>query len=437
MTDESSDTAILEDQIHNEDNDNDNDDDNDNSGETAVSTLVSSKKRSAPTTTTSSTTTTTTDKSDAKRARALAKGVDYFSSRSPKKASAATAAHSVPSSSAGVNVNERLTDILMQVGINEKNAGQLVKFNAYLKAVNSLKQHPTVIESGAQAQLLDGVGKKIAAKIDEIIATGALRKLEEAKADPKQQALNTLTSVHGVGPVTAKSWFALGIATLDQLRAAVADGSVKLTHEQALGLRYVDAFALKIPRAEMQLHETLVKDAAAAVDPTLNVAIVGSYRRGAAQSGDIDVLVMHDTYGRAEQKAKVDKHTFVKRLVAELERRHYVIDTLNHGVAKFSGVCRLPPSAADADDAGAVRRLDVKIFPRESWAAALLHFTGSGESNRQLRAVALSKRLTLSEFGVQPVGVTGEKGDWLPLDSEQAIYALLGLPYREPHERSL
>lgn len=429
MTDDSSDTAILEDR--NDDDNNNNDDDNADASSGAVaatSAAVSSSKKRSAATISSSGGAATSDTGDSKRARALAKGVDYFSSRSPKKQTAA--AHAVPSSSGGVNVNERLTDILMQVGINEKNAGQLVKFNAYLKAVNSLKQHPTVIESGAQAQKLDGVGKKIAAKIDEIIATGALRKLEEAKADPKQQALNTLTSVHGVGPVTAKSWFALGIATLDQLRAAVADGSVKLTHEQSLGLKYVDAFALKIPRAEMQLHESLVKDAAAAVDPTLQVAIVGSYRRGAAQSGDIDVLVMHDTYGRAEQKAKLDKHNFVKRLVAELERRLYVSDTLNHGVAKFSGVCRLPPD-------GAVRRLDIKIFPRESWAAALLHFTGSGESNRQLRAVALSKRLTLSEFGVQPVGVTGEKGDWLPLDSEQAIYALLGLPYREPHERSL
>lgn len=420
--DDSSQTAILDDINDGRGHDND-DDDDDNRSTDEVS---SKKKRSAAEISSAG----VVDSTDAKRARALAKGVDYFSHRSPKKQVATPAA-----SSGAVNVNERLTDILMQVGINEKNAGQLVKFNAYVKAVNSLKSHPTLIESGAQAQLLDGVGKKIAAKIDEIIATGALRKLEEAKLDPKQQALNTLTAVHGVGPVTAKSWYALGIATLDQLRAAVAAHTVKLTHEQSLGLKYVDAFALKIPRDEMLLHEALIVDAAATVDRTLNVAVVGSFRRGAAQSGDIDVLVMHDTYGRAEQKSKADKHQFVKRLVAELERRGYAIDTLNHGAAKFSGVCRLPAAAGESENP--VRRLDIKIFPRESWAAALLHFTGSGESNRQLRAVALSKRLTLSEFGVQPVGVTGVKGDWLPLHTERDIYALLGLPFREPHERSL
>jgi DNA polymerase/3'-5' exonuclease PolX len=85
-----------------------------------------------------------------------------------------------------------------------------------------------------------------------------------------------------------------------------------------------------------------------------------------------------------------------------------------------------------------VRRLDIKIFPRESWAAALLHFTGSGESNRQLRAVALVEAIDVVRVWRAASGpVTGEKGDWLPLHTERDIYALLGLPFREPHERSL
>jgi DNA polymerase/3'-5' exonuclease PolX len=340
------------------------------------------------------------------------------------------AAFSAAASGAHVNQNAQLTDILTQLGINEKNTGNIVKSNAYVKAVNSLKLHHKRIESGAEAFALDGVGKKIAAKIDEIIATGQLQKLEVAKLDPKQVALNTLTSVHGVGPVTAKAWFAQGIATIDQLRAAVSDGSVKLTHEQTLGLRYLDAFAAKIPRAEMDQHAALIRAAAARVDPTLRCEIVGSYRRGVAQSGDVDVLLMHESFGRAEHKSKSSKSAFVKLLVEELERAGYITDTLNHGASKFSGVVHL---GAD----GAPRKIDIKIFPKEAYPFALLHFTGSGEMNRQLRAVALSKHLTLSEHGLQAVGQTGEKGDWIDIADEKGIFALLGVPFLAPEQRSL
>ena len=65
-----------------------------------------------------------------------------------------------------------MTDILLQVGENERTAGRHVKYNVYVKAVNALKSHPTKITSGAEAQKLDGIGKKIGLKIDEILKTG-------------------------------------------------------------------------------------------------------------------------------------------------------------------------------------------------------------------------------------------------------------------------
>lgn len=362
-----------------------------------------------------------------KRAHELVSGADYFAHR----ASPLVAAMPHDDDASLLHLNDNLTEILLELGQNERAMGNLIKYNAYVKAANAIKLSKHKIASGADAQRLDGVGKKIGLKIDEIIATGQLQKLEAARADPKLIALNLLQTVHGVGPVTAKAWFAQGITTLDELRAAVAAGTIKLTHEQSIGLHYVDAFAEKIPRAEMDQHAALVLAAAARVDATLSCEIVGSYRRGAPQSGDIDCLLMHDSYGRAEQQSKSHKSPFVRRLVDELVRVGYVVETLNHGQSKFSGVCRLsaPGSAA--------RKLDIKIFPREAFAFALLHFTGSGFWNKECRAVALSKRLTLSEFGLQAVGLTGEKGAWIELGSERAILELLGIPWREPHERNL
>lgn len=79
---------------------------------------------------------------------------------------------------------------------------------------------------------MEGVGVKIAAKIDEILATGQLEKLENAKNDPKQVALNLFNRIHGIGPVTARKFIDDGVMTIEQLKAKIADNTYTLTHEQ-------------------------------------------------------------------------------------------------------------------------------------------------------------------------------------------------------------
>ena len=47
--------------------------------------------------------------------------------------------------------------------------------------------------------LQEGVGDKIAKKIDEILATGKLNKLEKIRSSESSQAINFLTEVTGIG----------------------------------------------------------------------------------------------------------------------------------------------------------------------------------------------------------------------------------------------
>jgi len=106
-----------------------------------------------------------------------------------------------------------------------------LKATAYFKAASVLKQHPHKITSGAQAQKLKGIGKKIAKKIDEILSTvcmlrggdalcvlhstssvhfvvllfqGHLAKLDKANKDSRVVALKELGRVHGIGPKMAQ-----------------------------------------------------------------------------------------------------------------------------------------------------------------------------------------------------------------------------------------
>lgn len=67
----------------------------------------------------------------------------------------------------------RLTGVLFQAVARNR-----FKANAYRKAAKTIAALEQAVTSGAEARALPGVGEKIAAKIDEFLATGKLQKLE-------------------------------------------------------------------------------------------------------------------------------------------------------------------------------------------------------------------------------------------------------------------
>eukprot|EP01122_Echinamoeba_exundans_P010068 TRINITY_DN3670_c0_g1_i3.p1 TRINITY_DN3670_c0_g1~~TRINITY_DN3670_c0_g1_i3.p1 ORF type:complete len:424 (+),score=58.30 TRINITY_DN3670_c0_g1_i3:4-1275(+) len=323
------------------------------------------------------------------------------------------------------NFNEDLTKILAELGETERNKGLLYKWRAYNQAVNSLKVHPKRIESGAEAKQLPGVGVKIAKKIQEILDTGQLKRLQADQADPLLAALNKVSKVTGIGPKMAqKLVYEEGIRTIEDLRAI----SHRLTHHQQLGLKYFDDFETRVPREEMDKWNEIIIASVKQVDPKLVGAICGSYRRGLPSSGDVDVLLTHPAY-TMEEKEKGNTFKLMERLVKKLKADGFITDEMSCGAVKFMGVCRLPEPGAIA------RRLDLKLFPLESYAPGLLHFTGSGEYNRQLRGIAISKGFKLSEYGIYKVDESGEHQ--IPVQTEDDIFNILGVPYRSPDQRSL
>jgi len=141
--------------------------------------------------------------------------------------------------------------------------------------------------------------KKIAAKIDEIIKTGQLRKLNNYKADDKTVAINLISRVSGIGPAGAKKFvLEKGVRTLDDLKKLEAH----LTHHQKIGLKYFEELESKIPRAEIKVLESIVKESLKELDPLLIGTVCGSYRRGLPQSGDIDFLITHPNYTSDKKK---------------------------------------------------------------------------------------------------------------------------------------
>ncbi|XP_036383016.1 DNA polymerase beta [Megalops cyprinoides] len=324
-------------------------------------------------------------------------------------------------------LNEGITDFLIELANYERNVNRAIhKYNAYRKAASVIAKYPDKIKSGAEAKKLDGVGAKIAEKIDEFLTTGKLRKLEKIRNDDTSSSINFLTRVTGIGPAAARKFVEEGVKTLEDLKKV----EHKLNHHQQIGLKYFEDFEKRIPRAEMEKMEKLILAELEELDPEYIGTICGSYRRGAESSGDIDILLTHPNFTSQSEKQPRLLHAVVEHL----ESLNFITDTLSKGDTKFMGVCQL--DCGDEEEEYPHRRIDIRLIPKDQYYCGVLYFTGSDIFNKNMRAHALEMGFTLNEYTIRPLGVTGMAGEPLLVDSEKDIFDYIQWKYREPKDRS-
>lgn len=318
--------------------------------------------------------------------------------------------------------NEDICQFLRELAEYEKNVSRNVhKSMAYRKAAATLEGLPRRVTSAADAKALPGIGVKISEKIEEFLSTGKVAKISKIRNDASSSAIQELTRVSGIGPAAARTLYEQGITSIEELRKN--QGS--LTHHQKLGLQHLEDFEKRIPRDEIEQLETRLHAECNALDPNYQAVICGSYRRGAASSGDVDLLVCHKMYQTLGKRPQ----GLLSRLVEGLRAAHIVTDTMSLGDTKFAGVYRLNPSLP-------YRRLDIRLLPRDQFFCGLLYFTGSDLFNQSMRAHAQQQGFTLSEYALRPIGCTGTPGEPVPVASERDIFDWLSLPYWEPHQRN-
>ena len=199
---------------------------------------------------------------------------------------------------------------------------------------------------------------------------------------------------------------------------------------------------VKIPREEVARIEAYLREHVQKIVPGAQVLAVGSYRRGKMSSGDADILI-------APPEGKEDIEV-MDRLLSSLHATGFITDDLaGHEPVSvpttkrsYMGVCR------EVGREGAVfRRIDLKVYPRSLFAFALLYFTGSDYFNRSMRWYCNNFHYnghtahTLSDEGLMPCmrdgkGKITHKGVSYVCNTERDIFEILGLDYKEPHERS-
>jgi len=123
----------------------------------------------------------------------------------------------------------------------------------------------------------------------------------------------------------------------------------------------------------------------------------------------------------------------IKNLEGTLLIEHLAMPRMSsHGNETYMGICK---------NGGLSRRIDIKIYPREQFGYALVHFTGNDFFNRSMRLFARKKGLTLSDHGLHPsVRKKQEKlwvGQNIPCYTEEEVFKALGIQYRPPTEREV
>jgi NAD-dependent DNA ligase len=307
--------------------------------------------------------------------------------------------------------NEEFVDILGQLEDIKQRQGETFRARAYHKAAESIMTYVGEITEVKQVEKLPGIGKTIMSKLQEYVDTGKLNAIEKMKNNP----LNVLTKVYGIGPKKAKQFIADGLDTIEKLK----EHPEKLTAAQKVGVQYFDDIEKKIPRSEIDeykvVFEKIFKES---TPPGSKFEIVGSYRRGKQQSGDIDMIITN---------TENNKKAFEDFLDALLEKG-VITHLLSRGRTKSLTLAQLPGKPA--------RRVDLMYTPPIEYAFAILYFTGSKAFNTMQRQRALDLGYTLNEHGMHAMK-NGNKGAKVEGDfpDEQSIFKFLGMKYREPNER--
>ena len=322
--------------------------------------------------------------------------------------------------------NAATITILQQMADYYGQIGDEWRLRAYRKAIATLRNHPTKVWTREEALALPQIGERLATKIEEIAFTNRLRRLENAKAEPNDQVLQTLMKVYGVGYAQASKWVNAGYTTLDELLE-----KAQLTDNQRVRIEHYEDFNSRIPRAEVEQHGNIVRNNLQRIDPAFEVIVGGSYRRGSETSSDIDCIITRPETGAAHIRQVV-----LDQLVPKLFTKGFLVAELaatsRDDGSKWHGASQLPSKPSEAPRPW--RRIDFLLVPSNELGAALIYFTGNDIFNRSMRLLAGTKGMRLNQRGLYKDVIRGKgreklsEGKLVEGRDEKRIFEILGVP---------
>ena len=319
--------------------------------------------------------------------------------------------------------NRSIANLLIETAdLLEIAAGDPFRIRSYRRAAEAVES--TTIQLSKLAaddpkKLLEipGIGKGMAANIQEIEKAGTLPLREELLTKYKPSMLELL-KLPGMGPKSvALFWEVLQVADIDQLEAAIAAG--KLEELPRFGEKAAEKLKKGIAeyrknsgRFRLNVAETAAEQITAYLLEFPGITTVtpaGSLRRGRDTVGDIDLLATGPCCDEDKVAPAVDYMAAYPPIASLIAK----------GANKVS--FRLSNAL----------QVDVRLLPQASYGAALQYFTGSKMHNVSTRQRALKRGYTLSEYALAKV----EDGAFVAGATEEEIYAALGMDWIPPELR--
>ncbi len=311
-------------------------------------------------------------------------------------------------------LNEKFVELMDTLGFIMRNRKDMMRARAYANAKETIVSYPSDITDPAQLKGMKGIGTTIYQKLVDFNATGTLQIMDENKElITKKKAMDIFANIYGIGEKKAEELIDVGISSIEELERRQDE---VLNAKQKLGLKYYKDILQRIPRSEIQEYEVIFREAFPKIADA-KFEIVGSFRRGLATSGDIDVII-------TSADASVF-HTFIDELV----KRGIIVEILSRGNSKCLVIAKLP-------NAQYVRRVDFLYTSPEEYPFSVLYFTGSKEFNTAMRERALSMNYTLNEHGFS-VMENKKKGERISqiFPDEKSIFDFLKMEFKQPMER--
>jgi DNA polymerase (family 10) len=280
------------------------------------------------------------------------------------------------------------------------------------QTLEALAEDVAAVAARGELTTLPAIGKDLAARIQEFLATGTIGQVEAMRGDLPPGFLGLL-EVRGLGPRTARLlWDRLGVDSVDRLEAECRSGQVmtvggvrEKTRDRILrGIELWRAQRRRTPLARAQGVAAQIVDALRAHGGVDDVVVAGSLRRMRETVKDVDILVT----SRA-----------ARRVIETLVTLPSVVEVIARGDTKASVQHREG------------LQVDLRVVQPEALGAALQYFTGGKEHNVRLREMARRRGLTISEYGV----FEERTGVRIAGATEEDVYAAVGLPWIPPELR--
>ncbi len=310
------------------------------------------------------------------------------------------------------DIQDALEEIALLLELKGENPFKIRAHRNAARALKTVDEDMRELAASNSLQSIKGIGKGIAERIGEMVASGRSSMLDRLRSEFPDTIVE-LFRVPGLGPKKVKVLYEkLGIATLGELEYACRenrlielDGFGPTTQEKILtGIQFIqDQTGRHLQHRALIYADMLLKILRDHPQVT-RAELAGSLRRRVELVKDIDVVAACPL----ESRSKVTEDFLSQEIVVE---------KIGSGETKTS--VRLSSNIA----------ADLRLVTDDQFPFALLHFTGSKDHNLVMRRRAEQRGLKLNEYGLH------RNGESVTVTDEVEIFEGLALPFIAPELR--